>query len=81
MGYEAIQNNCGIFQPQVTGFNCSAACTAGKQVLGGGCSLGAGDMRLVNDYPNGTTGWGCTAVILNPDSGPFIAYAFCANMQ
>jgi len=51
-------------------------------VLGGGCSLGAGDMRLVNDYPNGTTGWGCTAVILNPDSGPFIAYAFLLrNMQ
>jgi hypothetical protein len=70
MGYE-VQTATG-------NLTIGVSCSAGKQVLGGGCNCtnGGGDY-LRSSVPNGTTGWSC---VCNSGSGN-VAYAICANIK
>ena len=69
MGYEQVVATCP------SSYICSVSCSAGKQVLGGGCDLASGAVQQTK--PNGTTGWTCLAsgtVYMN-------VFAMCARMK
>lgn len=65
-GWERLSQACG---PTTT---CSVSCSAGKNVLGGGCSFASG--VLIGSTPSGNSAWACT----RSTSGSLTAYAICA---
>ncbi|MDD9912249.1 MAG: hypothetical protein OXR68_03075 [Alphaproteobacteria bacterium] len=71
-GYERITNNCGSTT------TCTVSCSAGKEVLGGGCVLDApGSGSVYRTYPPSNSAWECTT------TGTIVitAYAICAEIQ
>ena len=71
IGHEIISNACGV----VT--SCTATCSAGKKVLGGGCYLD-GSAPLSYAYPNSATTFTCA----KSAGGPSVtAYAICARVK
>lgn len=68
MGYEQVSNTITT--------SGSVSCSAGKQVLGGGCNCGGGTYVRVS-IPNGVGGWLCYC---DAGSGN-VAWAICANIK
>ncbi|AZZ37706.1 hypothetical protein CIK05_13170 [Bdellovibrio sp. qaytius] len=70
-GYERVSVNCG------SASTCTATCSAGKQVIGGGCS-NAGSSALISSYPSSNTqyqcGWATGSLIT------VTAFAVCTKM-
>ena len=69
MGYEQVVATC----PSAGA--CSVSCSAGKQVLGGGCDLATN--AVLQTKPNSTTGWTCTAT----GTTYMNVWAICARMK
>ncbi len=70
MGRERVATSCN------PATSCSVDCTAGKQVIGGGCAVAAGS--VMSNYPNSDTSWFCG----NTGVSTYIAvYAICANIK
>ena len=71
IGIETMTNTC---TPATT---CTATCSTGKRILGGGCGLGSSTYPLYQSYPSGTASFICTAT----GSTYIIAYAICGRVQ
>ena len=69
MGYEQVVATC----PSAGA--CGVSCSAGKQVLGGGCDLATN--AVLQTKPNSTTGWTCTAT----GTTYMNVWAICARMK
>ncbi|MDD5207764.1 MAG: hypothetical protein PHV36_00095 [Elusimicrobiales bacterium] len=57
---------------------CTATCTAGKVVLGGGCSYAVGVDSMTATYPSGDTTWQCD---YSGTTGNITAYAICSTLE
>ena len=71
MGRERVSSSC----PGQT--LCTATCTAGKQVIGGGCWIDSDFNTSIEFAPLADNSYSCET--LNPNS-PVTVYAICANM-
>lgn len=76
MGYERKTNSCSG-----SNITCSVSCSAGKQVLGGGCDVQTTDGSIwpQNNSPN-ATGWNCFFGG-SYTSATVKAYEICANIN
>lgn len=71
-GWERLSTNCG------TNTSCSQSCSAGKKILGGGCSFGgSAALDLQNSYPSDDTTWSCDMNGGVPSN--HTAHAICAD--
>lgn len=71
VGRETVSNSCS------SASSCSASCSAGKLVTGGGCAVTSGSSTLLATYPSSTTVWQCnTAASVTT----LVAYAVCARV-
>lgn len=71
-GRERVAAACGAVA------NCTATCTAGKIVMGGGCrSTNAAD-TLLNSYPPDDSSWQCD---YSAAAGNVTAYAVCSTVE
>jgi len=73
MGWERLTNACGNVQ------SCGLDCTAGKNILGGGCLCGSTTGATTMNRPNSTTqAWFCQC-----DSvvSQLNIWAICANIR
>ncbi|MEK7721111.1 MAG: hypothetical protein AAB359_01835, partial [Elusimicrobiota bacterium] len=57
---------------------CTASCTAGKVVLGGGCSYAVGVDSMTATYPVNDTDWKCN---YSGTTGNITAYAICSTLE
>ncbi len=57
---------------------CSANCTAGKTVMGGGCSYSVGVDSMTASYPFSNTEWKCD---YTGSTGNITAYAICSTLE
>ena len=69
---EWISNTCAVGVAP-----CTASCTAGKLVLGGGCSNTLG-LFVMETYPSSDTAWICD---YNDTTGSITAYAICSTVE
>lgn len=73
IGRETVVNDCGG-----TTTNCTATCSSGKYIIGGGCYHGGGGaMYLQIGYPSSDYAWYC----LFNNTGDVKAYAICARIK
>jgi hypothetical protein len=78
MGYEIITNQCKGASINT----CNAVCSAGKQVLGGGCVTNVwSSTTIASSYPINTTTWQCQILGSVTDPNYLNAYAICANIK
>ena len=70
IGWEKIDNDCGSTT------SCVATCSAGKKILGGGCSVGALN-GYSHSYPSSDTTWTCAY----SNTVTMHSYAICARVK
>ncbi len=71
MGYEIVNASYTVGSGSVS-------CSAGKQVIGGGCQIfQGGGAYMAYSYPNTVTSWQCNANI----TANITVYAICANIR
>jgi hypothetical protein len=59
--------------------SCSVSCSAGKKLLGGGCTAGAAaSPYLRSSYPSAANTWTC---VQSGAAAPIAAYAICARVN
>lgn len=57
---------------------CTATCTAGRSVMGGGCSYAVGVDSMTATYPSGADTWQCN---YTGATGNITAYAICSTVE
>lgn len=72
-GVEQISNTCN--NPATT---CTATCSAGKKVLGGGCNF-AGSLPASDSFPASASSWFCQVAVAPVTS--MTTYALCSGIQ
>jgi len=73
IGLEIITTNCG------TAAGCTATCSAGKRLLGGGCYIDLTGAALGRTYPSANNVWSCYTD--GGVAGNHTAYAICARVE
>jgi len=77
MGYERITNQCKGSSIS----SCSASCSAGKKVMGGGCYSNVySSTTIASSYPSSETSWQCYIQASVSDPNYLNAYAICARI-
>ena len=70
IGWERISNDCGSVA------SCTATCTTGKKILGGGCDEGT-----INVYSEGYPSSNSTFFCSHSNTQQLTAYAICARIR